>query len=126
VDFKLSRLNRTDKWIIGTLESNDFKLATLENPWLDNEPYISCIPHGPYECQRVDSPRFGNTFKILNVLNRTEILFHWGNFEKDTLGCILLGMYSLPEKDMIANSRKAFGHFIKHTSDVDSLTLEID
>ena len=125
MDLILTREDQTDKRTIGSLDSEGIELSTLENPWEDNEPYISCIPAGEYHCERVNSPRFGNTFQILEVPDRTHILFHWGNYEKDTLGCILLGLYPLPERDMIARSRKAFGQFIKHTELISSFNLTI-
>ena len=103
---------------------DDFALCTLENPWLDNEPYISCIPKGAYDCIRVNSPRYGNTFTVPDVEGRTHILFHWGNWEKNTLGCILLGKLT-NSRDMIMDSRRAFGEFIKHTQDVDGFLLDI-
>ena len=114
-----------DQFIYGVLEdeNNGFHLQTLENPWLNNEPYISCIPSAIYECQRINSPRFGNTFEVIDVPERTHILFHWGNYEKDTLGCILLGLSRAP--GMITSSRKAFGEFMKYTSHVDEFILEV-
>ncbi len=103
--------------------NNDrFRLDTLENPWLDNKRYISCIPKGTHTCKRVDSPRYGNTFEIIDVLGRTHILFHWGNWERNTLGCILVGCDN-NGKDMIMRSREAFGRFMEHTEDVGEFKL---
>jgi len=124
----LDREIATPKWNMGSLvDSSDrsFKLATLENTWLNNEPFISCIPAGSKICKRVDSPRYGNTFEVTDVEGRTHILFHWGNYEKNTLGCILLGMEQAPEEDMIKTSRKGFGQFIKYTSTVNEFELLI-
>ena len=67
---------------------------TLERPWKDNTPEISCIPTGEYLCKRVNSPKFGETFEITNVPNRTHILMHSGNYVTESLGCVLLGMIS--------------------------------
>lgn len=67
-------------------------IYTLERPWHDNEPDISCIPTGTYLCVGHDSPRHPQTWQLINVPNRTEVLIHTGNFEKDTLGCILIGL----------------------------------
>ena len=65
--------------------------VTVERPWLDNQKSVSCIPAGQYACQRVQSPKFGDTFEVQNVPNRTAILFHKGNITDDTHGCILVG-----------------------------------
>lgn len=64
--------------------------VTLELPWFANTREISCIPAGIYICERRISPRHGETFEVMDVSNRTDILFHKGNFDDDTKGCILL------------------------------------
>ena len=71
---------------------NDLPFAlTLERQWLDNRSNVSCIPAGTYKCVRVNSPKFGNTFEVTNVPKRTHILFHKGNIDDDSHGCILIG-----------------------------------
>jgi len=89
----LSRVSYTDSGTFGVLlgDKGIPILLTLENPWLANEPFISCIPVGLYECKPVDSPKFGLTWEVTNVHGRTNILFHRGNTEPDTSGCILVG-----------------------------------
>ena len=64
---------------------------SLEPPDRNNEPYESCIPAGVFICKYVNSPRFGGTYEIKEVPNRSHILFHKGNFTKDTSGCVLVG-----------------------------------
>lgn len=64
---------------------------SLERQWLDNQRSISCIPAGTYTCSRVDSPKFGDTFEITNVPNRSHILFHKGNIDDDSHGCVIVG-----------------------------------
>lgn len=125
--FELRRDDARSDVTFGTLRCDEFVCETLENPWLDNEPYVSCIPRGTYQCKRVDSPRFGITFEVGGVDDRSHILFHWGNYEKDTLGCILLGEARRPDAQppMITNSRKTFGRFIKFTQVTDEFELEI-
>ena len=71
----------------------------LENPWLDNKPYESCIPEGLYELKLRDSEivtrtskgMFHQGYEVVDVPNRTFIMFHVGNFVHDTEGCILVG-----------------------------------
>ena len=67
-------------------------LVTLENPWCFNQPSISCIPEGTYIVQTYDSDKHHNSYIVTNVYGRTYILFHSGNTEKDTAGCILPGL----------------------------------
>lgn len=68
-----------------------FSCVTLELPWLNNARRISCIPEGDYTCKRHLSPKFGQTYHVTNVANRDAILIHHGNYNRDTLGCILVG-----------------------------------
>lgn len=75
----------------GALNINGEIFATLERPWLNNKPYISCIPEGKYEVKWHNSPSKGWCWKLLNVSDRTNILIHVGNMEDDTEGCILVG-----------------------------------
>ena len=63
----------------------------MELPWIDNKRRISCIPEGQYKAVKHVSPKFGDCLWIKDVPNRSEILVHKGNYNKDTLGCILLG-----------------------------------
>ena len=68
------------------------QLYTLELPDLGNQKNISCIPEGEYEVHRIYSPKFGKCFHLQDVPGRSEILIHKGNYNKDTHGCILVGM----------------------------------
>lgn len=64
---------------------------TCELPWKDNEPEVSCIPAGTYDCIPHDSLKHPQTWEITGVPGRSEILIHIGNTTKDTLGCVLVG-----------------------------------
>lgn len=68
-----------------------YKCHTLELPWKDNLRRVSCIPEGEYEAIKHTSPKFGKSFWIKDVSGRSEILIHAGNYNSDTLGCILPG-----------------------------------
>lgn len=99
------------------------RLQTLENPWRGNG-HDSSIPTGMYVCKRVMSPHFGDTFEVANVPNRSHILFHAGNTEKDTLGCILLGMRT-NGVDAIYDSRIGVKKFLDFLAGVNEFALEI-
>ena len=79
----------SDKSTIGELFINGERFCdTLENPYLDNQRNISCIPEGEYPV-RLRYPRESATREYLHLLvqdvpNRDYILFHRGNFPKDT------------------------------------------
>ena len=68
-----------------------FDCFTLELPWLENKRRESCIPPGSYRAIKHQSPRFGATLWLQDVPGRSEILIHFGNYRRDTLGCILPG-----------------------------------
>lgn len=72
-------------------EQRVFECKTMELPWLNNQRRISCIPVGEYKVKKHVSPMFGNCFYVENVPDRSEILIHKGNYNSDTLGCILPG-----------------------------------
>ena len=121
----LERQTRNSNATIGILfnPENQWEVITLENPWRNNGP-DSSIPTGIYKCSRVNSPKFGNTFEVCEVSGRTHILFHAGNTEVDTLGCILLGMTRTSEI-AIGRSREAFERFLNYTNGIDEFELEI-
>lgn len=115
--------------------------VTLERPWLDNRPSVgdvpgSCIPEGAYRCLRCrrspdygykDSPKFGDTFQVVEVPGRTTILFHKGNLDDDTRGCILVGeQFALVGgRPGIAASAAGFAEFLQRTAAVNEFELEI-
>jgi len=106
----------TDKSTIGTLYINGEKFCdTLENPYLNNQRNISCIPEGQYKV-RLRLPRESATRDYLHLLvqdvpNRDWILFHRGNYPSQTQGCILVG--NGRKQDIVENSRLAMDLVIK-------------
>jgi hypothetical protein len=105
-----------EKQTLGTLlifdkEKKIFECKTLELSWNNNRQNISCIPTGIYYVGKHISPKFGVCFEICDVPKRTDILFHPGNFNMDTYGCILPGE-SFKDINMdglkdVVNSKKA-------------------
>ena len=127
-EFNLVRVSSIKDGVFGVLMDWNVPFAvTLEREWLDNRKNISCIPNGNYTCRRVDSPKFGDTFEVTNVLNRSEILFHKGNIMMDSHGCIILGEQYEPVmgKNGVVSSGKAFEEFLKRTKEIDEFSLFI-
>ncbi len=91
----LRRIKRNEIATFGVLLVPNLEapfLVTLELPWLDNRRQVSCIPEGTYPLTPIDSPKYGSTWLLENVPNRSEILIHVGNYPKDSRGCILAGL----------------------------------
>lgn len=70
-----------------------FECSTLELPWKDNKTDISCIPDGSYWVDKYLSPTKGRgiVFQFSNVKGRSNVQIHVGNFNRDILGCVLVG-----------------------------------
>ena len=75
----------------GVLYAPGYRAMTLEPPWKDNQDDVSCIPPGTYAVEPFDSPDHPDTFQIMGVPDRDDILIHIGNVWGDTNGCILAG-----------------------------------
>jgi len=81
---------------------------TIELPWRNNQPSISCIPEGSYNLRQRFSKRFGRHLEILNVPNRSLILFHPANNAlRELRGCIA-PVTELVGQGLGNYSRKAF------------------
>lgn len=134
---QLTRVATGPDGTFGVLLLNKSPFAlTLERPWLNNRKGVSCIPAGEYSCLRCknspdygyrDSPKFGDTFQVINVPDREFILFHKGNLMDDTRGCILVGEQFEPlhaDPGVIA-SAKGFEEFMTITRDQESFSFNI-
>ena len=103
----LTRLSTSKAGTHGVLSVNgQVMFVTLERPWADNKPNVSCIPAGRYNVRMRYSPRFKRKlYEIEGVKGRSDILIHPGNTVEDTSGCILLG--EKREGTSVLNSRRA-------------------
>lgn len=68
------------------------KFYTLELPDLGNQHNISCIPEGIYNVAPNHTAAHPDTYRVLDVPNRSGILMHIANYPKDIRGCIAVGM----------------------------------
>jgi len=116
INLLLIRDTFSKKSTIGELFLNGERICdTLENPWVDNQRNISCIPEGVYPV-RLRLPRESGTRDYLHLLvqevpNRDFILVHRGNFPSQTQGCLLVGLGT--EQDVVHNSVLAMDLLIK-------------
>ena len=125
-DAVLERFAYLPEATLGKLTINDNVFWIAERPWRGNKKEISCIPSGTYTCKRYVSKRFGETFEVTEVPNRTYILFHVGNFpEKDSHGCLLVGSSLMPNAPAVASSKNAMTKFREILKDAESFELRI-
>lgn len=137
----LARFSKSDDGVLGRLidEAGIMpRLYTFEEEDLCNARNISCIPPGSYICKRTVYHRHGiESFEVTGVPNRTRILFHVGNHDGDTAGCILVGLRSgelrvrdeedgeVRMKKAVLQSRPAFDRFMEALEGVDEFTLDV-
>lgn len=127
----LTRIRQNSLFTLGVLTGELFRpLYTLEPPWKDNARNISCVPVGIYRCDNFSSPKFGPTWKLRDVPNRSDIEFHWGSYVQDTRGCPLLGCRFYEIEDflvMLSGSQVGFSEFRKalQSNNIDEFDLEI-
>jgi hypothetical protein len=129
---KLINKQFRDDGIFGTLLGEDGKqLAVTLTHAYDKKPKT---PNGTYTClrgtHRLHSMNHDfETFEIRNVPDHTDILFHFGNFNKDSDGCYLLGKAiestAVQKTQIITESIKTFNAFMEYLKGVDEFTLEI-
>lgn len=105
--------------------------VTLEPPDKANALNISCILAQQYDCERIISPKYGETFEIMNVPNRSHVLFHAGNTVEHTDACILMGgSFGKLKKETkslraVLNSGHTFKKFMMELKGIDKFKLTI-
>lgn len=125
---EIIRLEESEQGTFGVLRLNKaVTCLTLEPQDRLNERNVSSIPAQQYRCRRRKSQRFGDTFEVSDVPGRTDVLFHSGNTEKDTQGCILLGRKwgEVSGQRAVTESRSAFKSFMQALGDYESFSLTI-
>lgn len=107
---KVAELIRTpqEKQTLGKMVCYDesrnvlFTCDTIELPYINNAPQISCIPKGTYICRYRTSTKYPEHYHVLDVPNRSYILIHQANYvgsknpktnKPDLLGCIGVGKW---------------------------------
>jgi len=112
---KLVRDTFTGITTIGKLYINGvFECYTLEDKdrYLEIHPHdkidhVSAIPRGIYKVELRYSPHFkAITPHLIDVNGFAYVLIHWGNYAKDTDGCILVG--KTKGENFIGNSKAEF------------------
>jgi|SRR3972149_8818617 len=123
---RICRLEMTSQGSLGVmLINNEIFCFTLE-PDKDEKGKLY-IPQGTYICKRFHGNKWPNTFEVI-VPGHTAVLFHAGNTEKDTLGCILLGatVGKLKGNRAVLNSGNTFKEFLRRTEHLNDFDLFLE
>jgi len=128
MDFTLTRFLYKKEGIFGRLEDAEktLSLYTLEHAFLiPGDEYSPIIPEGTYKCTRYKSPKaHGEEVWLLHdVPGHSYVEIHIGNYNKDSDGCILVGLRF--EGVMISSSRVAFGALMKIQEGRESFNLTV-
>lgn len=116
----LIRQPSDEQGTFGVLAMESKRWFSIELPWVDNRPMVSCIPVGTYKVVWSRSPRLKKyTYEIVGVPNRSGIRIHSGNvagskpFETHSLGCPLLGYMKgrIRGQKAVLDSRRAVADF---------------
>lgn len=135
MDLQLIRTEFRSDGIFGEFEDNSGNIVcvTLEHAYDDGTGIFKPkIPSGTYTCKRSQHQLEGMaqpfiTFQIMDVPGHTNCLIHFGNWENDSDGCILIGaaIAQSPKGQMITSSKDTFQKFMDMQSGIDAFQLMI-
>ena len=128
INLLIIRETYTEESTAGKLFLNgEYVCDTLENPFLNNQRNISCIPKGHYKVRlrlaRESATRDYLHLLVQDVPDRSYILFHRGNTAKDTRGCILVGLSS--EQNRVNNSKNAMDKLMQEIIKLGGENIEL-
>jgi hypothetical protein len=113
-------------------DQGKFVAMTLEHSYSDGDFFRPKIPNGTFQCVRGIHQLHGmaepfQTFEITGVVGHTDLLFHAGNFNQDSEGCILLGQTIADDgmAEMVTNSKMTFAAFMDREKDVQEFMLSV-
>jgi len=122
--------------IFGTLYLNDSDkkfCVLLGHAYESNlRTYLPKVMPGVYKCVR-GIHHLGpkalkiETFEITGIVGHSGLLFHPGNWNKDSEGCTLLGQYVVGSRygRMVGNSQATFKLFMQHFANINEFQLEV-
>ena len=93
----------------GKLECNGKSICnTIELPWRENQKRVSCIPEGKYFIRKRYSQKFQWHLEVIDVKDRSLILFHPANNALLELNGCIAPVTKLSGPGLGLMSRKAF------------------
>ena len=122
---RLIRLEQTIEGALGSLVLDGELFCSFLMPD-DGDPGRFQIPAGKYKCRRYHGTKWKDTFEIV-VENNSALLFHSGNVEAHSMGCVLLGQYpgKLGENRAVLNSGATFRKFMGRMENVEEFDINI-
>lgn len=134
MDLTLIRKEKIKDGIFGYIP--ELTLVTLEHAYSIEHTigiYEPKVPKGIYLCHKgihklAHMTHTFETYEIMDVPDHYNILFHTGNYNADSEGCVLLGTMIQPSPfpNRITGSKLAFDLFMSAQKDVDSFKLLIE
>ncbi len=134
MQFKLKRTDRNVDGVFGVLtdEQGHEVLRTLEHAY--GPDFAPKVLTGEYTCKRSAHRLHGmdhdfETFEVTKVPGHSGILFHWGNYNQDSDGCVLVGKHATlgpGGPTMIINSRTTFARFMDLLKGINEFTLTVE
>lgn len=137
MNLTLQRTAYTKNGIFGQLTSDDGIKAcvTLEHAYEQPDGsfqpktpagVFTCV-RGQHQLEHMTKPF--ETFEITNVPGHTNILLHVGNYNNDSEGCVLVGIYVQTDDQgqfvCIKQSHAAFQHLMALQNGIDKFQLTI-
>ena len=107
-------------WLFCTLEHSYPDIDGVYHPKITTGEY-TCV-RGQHKLEGMNAPF--ETFEITGVGSHTGLLFHSGNVNSDSSGCVLLGESYSPSG--IVNSREAFNGFMELLQDKNTFQLTVE
>lgn len=117
-------------------KAKDIFMVTLEHAYPNQASWAPKIPRGAtYTCRRglhsLDHYNQGmpfETFEILGIPGHTGLLFHPGNWNKDSNGCVLTGRYIRHDAAgwWVTQSVAAYSSFMADLMGQDEFQLRVE
>jgi len=135
--FVLQRTMHTPDGIFGRLIlGGETFCQTLEHAFLHDKVYLPILPDGAYTLKRgihrlTTGPEFVTyafpRFMSWDKKPHTGVLFHVGNWNQDSTGCVLVGEEkgSLGGKPGVLRSKMAFKRFLEACGDAETINVDV-
>lgn len=109
---------------------------TIERPWVGNKRRESCIPEGVYKMRLRESPvvlrttagEYGRGWEVCDVQGRDWIMWHPGNWVRNSDGCILPGRtygWHAEYGAMVTHSQATFRQLMERLAERDEWDIDI-